>query len=199
MHGRKKNTRSGTGQGPARFAEGSADPARVVISNASCGGYATMAGLVYSPELYCAGINYVGVTDIEPLIPKEASPSRRYWRSTRPGRLSDSTDRKRIYETSPVHFADRIQVPLLMAYGKNDPRVHSDHGFDMERALKKAGKNFEMIIEPSESHGFRMEERSIAFYAKVDEFLKKHVPPPGGRVNVGRPQVIDLPAQTKGE
>ncbi|HUR59698.1 MAG TPA: alpha/beta fold hydrolase [Opitutaceae bacterium] len=177
------------------IAEGIADPARVVISGASYGGYAAMAGLTFSPELYCAGINYVGVTDIEILIPKEAPPNLMYWRNTRLGKLSDSADRKRIYETSPVHFADRINVPLLMAYGKNDPRVHIDHGFDMERALKKAGTNFDLIIEKEEGHGFRMEERSIAFYTKVDEFLKKHVPPAGGRVDVGPSRVIDMPAK----
>ncbi len=181
------------------IAQGIADAGRVVISGASYGGYAAMAGLAYSPELYCAGINYVGVTDIEILIPKEARPSQMYWRDTRLGKLSNPVDRKRIHDTSPVHFAERVNVPLLMAYGKNDPRVHIDHGFDMERALKKAGKNFEMIIEKDEGHGFRTEETSIAFFTRVDAFLKKNVPPPGGRVDVGPTRVIDLPAKSKGE
>lgn len=173
--------------------QGIADPARVVISGASYGGYAAMAGLTFSPELYCAGINYVGVTDIELLIPKEAPPSLMFWRDTRLGRLSDSMDRRRIHDTSPVHFADRIKVPVLMAYGKNDPRVHIDHGFDMERALKKAAKSFEMIIEPDEGHGFRLEEKSIAFFTKVDEFLKKHVQK--ADVKIGPTKVIDFPAK----
>lgn len=180
------------------IAQGIADAGRVVISGASYGGYAAMAGLTLSPELYCAGINYVGVTDIELLIPKGAPADRMYWRDTRLGKLGDSSDRKRIHDTSPVHLADRINVPLLMAYGKNDPRVQIDHGFDMERALKKAGKNFEMIIENDEGHGFRMEEKSIAFFTKVDAFLKKNVPPPGGRVDVGPTRVLDLPAKPKG-
>jgi dipeptidyl aminopeptidase/acylaminoacyl peptidase len=175
--------------------QGIADPARVVISGASYGGYATMAGLAFTPELYCAGINYVGVTNIELLIPKEMPPDRRYWRDTRLGKLTDAADRKRIYETSPVHFADRIQAPLLMAYGKNDPRVHIDHGFDMERALKKAGKNFEMIIEEEEGHGFRLEERSIAFYTRVDAFLKAQVQT--ANVRVGPTRVIEMPARAK--
>lgn len=175
------------------IAQGIADPARVVISGASYGGYAAMAGLVYTPELYCAGINYVGVTDIELLIPREAQPSQMYWRDTRLGKLTDSADRKRIHDTSPLYFADRLNAPLLMAYGKNDPRVHINHGFAMERALKKAGKPFEMIIEPNEGHGFRMEERSIAFYAKVDEFLRRYVQK--ADVKVGPTKVIEMPAR----
>jgi dipeptidyl aminopeptidase/acylaminoacyl peptidase len=173
------------------LAQGIADPARVVISGASYGGYAAMAGLTLSPELYCAGINYVGVTDIEILIPKGAPPDRMYWRDTRLGKLSDAGDRKRIHDTSPVHLADRINVPLLMAYGKNDPRVHIDHGFDMERALKKAGKTYEMIIEADEGHGFRKEESRIAFFDTVDVFLKKNVLTRLGTVTVGPTQVID--------
>lgn len=173
------------------IAQGIADPARVVISGASYGGYATMAGLTLSPELYCAGINYVGVTDIELLIPREAPPDRMYWRNTRLGKLSDPADKKRIHDTSPVHLADRIHVPLLMAYGKNDPRVQIDHGFDMERALKKAGKSYEMIIEADEGHGFRKEESRIAFFEKVDVFLKKNVLARLGTVQVGPIQVLD--------
>lgn len=179
------------------IAQGIADSARVVISGASYGGYATMAGLTLTPELYCAGINYVGVTDIELLIPREAPPDRMYWRNTRLGKLSDSADKKRLHDTSPVHFADRINVPLLMAYGKNDPRVHIDHGFDMERALKKAGKTFEMIIEADEGHGFRKEESRLAFFDKVDVFLKKNVLSRTGSVKVGPTQVIDLPAKAQ--
>lgn len=175
--------------------QGIADPARVVISGASYGGYATMAGLAYSPELYCAGINYVGVTDIELLIPKTMTPRRTYWYDTRIANLRDSADRKRVHDTSPVHFAERIRAPVLMAYGKNDPRVHIDHGYDMERALKKAGKTYEMIIEADEGHGFRMEEKSIAFYTRVDEFLKKHVPPPRVRSEIGTPKTKEMPAQ----
>ena len=176
------------------IAQGIADPARVVISGASYGGYAAMAGITLTPELYCAGINYVGVTDIEILLPKAQTEERMYWRHTRIGDLSLAADRKRVHDTSPVNLADRIQVPLIMAYGKNDPRVHIDHGFDMERALKKAGKPYEMIIQEGEGHGFRNEENSIAFYSRVDEFLKKNVLK--ADVKIGPSKVIDMPAKT---
>ena len=80
-----------------------------------------------------------------------------------------------------------------MAYGKNDPRVNIDQGYDMESALKKAGKPYEMMIEADEGHGFRMEEKRIAFYTKVDEFLKKYVQK--AYVKIGPTQVIEMPAK----
>ncbi|MDI1251495.1 MAG: S9 family peptidase [Lacunisphaera sp.] len=156
--------------------QGLADPKRVLIAGASYGGYATMAGLVYTPELYCAGINYVGVVDINNLIPKAMPADLMHWRHTRLGNPGDSADRKRVHDTSPVHFAERVRVPLLMAYGKNDPRVTIDQAYDIERALKRSNVPYELIIEKDEGHGFRMEEKRIAFYKRIDAFLKQHVP-----------------------
>ncbi len=175
------------------IAEGIVDPARVVIAGASYGGYATLAGLAFTPELYCAGVNYVGVSDIKELIPggDSLSADRAHWYNTRIADLSKSADRQRIQATSPVHFADRIVAPLLMAYGKNDPRVRISQGHDMAAALKKAGKTFEFVIQEKEGHGFRKEELSIAHFTRVDAFLKKYVPPPGGRVEIGPARVVE--------
>ena len=177
--------------------QGTADPERVVIAGASYGGYATMAGLAFTPELYCAGINYVGVVDIDELIPRApgVANERAYWYATRIGDLAKAEDRKRIRDTSPVHFAERIRAPVLMAYGKNDPRVRISQGYDMEAALKKAGKTYEMIIEKEEGHGFRKEELNIAFHTKVDEFLKRYVVK--ASVKVGPTEVIEMPVKSK--
>lgn len=181
--------------------QGIADSKRVLIAGASYGGYATMAGLVYTPELYCAGINYVGVVDINNLIPKARPADQMYWMNTRIGSLSDSADKKRIHDTSPVNFADRVRVPLLMAYGRNDPRVTIDQAYDIERALKRSKVPYELIIEKDEGHGFRMEEKRIAFYAKVDEFLKKHVPGPDtpAKDGLAPPEIISMPAKPTGD
>lgn len=176
-------------------AEGIADPTRIVISGASYGGYATMAGLTFTPELYCAGINYLGRVNIADKISDQETKAMQHWFLTRFGDLENAADRKRLHDTSPVYFADRINAPVLMAYGKNDTQVRIDQGYGMEAALKKAGKTFEMIIEEKEGHGFRKEELSIAFYVRVDAFLKKYVTSPRGSVNVGEAKVIDLPAK----
>lgn len=164
------------------LAQGIADPKRVLISGASYGGYATMAGLVYTPELYCAGINYVGVTDIAMLVDNPGlgqhdGRNGEWWRRTYLG--DPYKDAERIKATSPVNFGDRVRVPLLMGYGKNDPRVEIAHGANMVRALKAAGRvegrDFWYYVESHEGHGFRKEETRIAFYKHIDEFLKTQV------------------------
>jgi dipeptidyl aminopeptidase/acylaminoacyl peptidase len=109
--------------------------------------------------------------------------------------MDKAADRKRAFDTSPCNFADRIRVPVLMAYGKNDPRVNIDQGHDMEAALKKAGRVYEMIIEADEGHGFRMEEKRIAFYTKVDAFLKKNVR--AGYVKIGPTEVVETPKKNE--
>jgi dipeptidyl aminopeptidase/acylaminoacyl peptidase len=81
-----------------------------------------------------------------------------------------------------------------MAYGKNDTQVRIDQGYGMAAALKQAGKTFEMVVEEKEGHGFRKEELSIAFYTRVDAFLKKYVLTPRGSVNIGEARVIGRPA-----
>jgi dipeptidyl aminopeptidase/acylaminoacyl peptidase len=177
------------------IAQGIADPTRVVISGASYGGYATMAGLAFTPELYCAGINYLGRVNIADKIGDQENKDSRYWFATRFGDLDNAADRKRLHDTSPVYFAERIVAPVLMAYGKNDTQVRIDQGYGMEAALKKAGKTFEMIVEEKEGHGFRKEELSIAFYTRVDAFLKKYVTKVG--VKIGPTEVIESPAKPK--
>jgi dipeptidyl aminopeptidase/acylaminoacyl peptidase len=169
--------------------QGFADPKRIVISGASYGGYAAMAGLVYTPELYCAGINYVGVTDIMMLIDRPGlgthdARNGEWWRRTRIG--DPHKDRERIKATSPINFAARVRVPLLMAYGENDPRVEIAHGSVLARRLKDAGRvegrDFWFLTEKHEGHGFAKEEKRIAFYEEIDRFLRNAVPakPTGG-------------------
>jgi dipeptidyl aminopeptidase/acylaminoacyl peptidase len=179
------------------IAKGIADPERVVISGASYGGYAAMAGLVYTPELYCAGINYVGVVDIEDLVPKGVASSDLFWFNSRIANLNDAADRRRVHETSPVNFAERIQAPVLMAYGRNDPRVRISHAYDIERALKRAGKPYKLIIEEGEGHGFESERKRIAFYKEIDAFLKQHVLVPRGKTDIGDTKVVQQPAETE--
>jgi dipeptidyl aminopeptidase/acylaminoacyl peptidase len=183
--------------------QGIADPKRVVISGASYGGYATMAGLVYTPELYCAGINYVGVTDLmehanRPSATTHDGRNFDWWLRTRIG--DPYKDAERIKATSPSNFIDRIRVPLLMGYGLNDPRVPIIHGSKVLSALKAAGRvegrDFWYFVERYEGHGFAKEENRIAFYKHMDEFLKTqvlgHV---AGEAKPGELRVVEMPAK----
>lgn len=179
------------------IAQGYADPSRVAIYGASYGGYATLAGLVYTPELYVCGVNYVGATDIERLgfmlnfnrltKPRQEFMSRRW--------LHPLKDAQQIKDTSPVNFVQNIRVPLLMAYGEYDPRVTIDHGKVLETALKKYDKTYKNIVIGNEGHGFNKFENRIAFYQEMDAFFAEHLRPARGNVELGPVQVKELPAR----
>lgn len=178
-------------------AQGYADPTRVAIYGASYGGYATLVGLVNTPELYVCGVNYVGATDIERLgfmlgfnnmpKPMQAFMSRRW--------LHPLKDRKQIYDTSPINFVDNIRVPLLMAYGEYDPRVTIDHGVVLEEALKKFGKTYQNIVVGNEGHGFNKFENRIAFYRQMEVFFAENLHNQRGRVKLAPLEVKGMPAK----
>ena len=153
--------------------KGYADPQRVAIFGASYGGYATLAGLVYTPELYKCGINYVGVSDLVELV-------RRKDRGEDPGLLSFyrntiGEDHQFLYDHSPVNFVERIRVPLLNAYGDNDVRVNFAQWTELKGQLDKYHKEYDYLYERDEGHGFRHVEDAVAFYDKVEAFLKKNL------------------------
>lgn len=153
--------------------KGYAVPDRVAIFGASYGGYATLAGLVYTPELYKCGINYVGVSDLVEL-------TRRKYAGEDPGTLSFyrntiGDDRQFLYDRSPVNFVERIRVPLLNAYGDNDVRVNFAQWTELKAQLDKYHKDYDYLYERDEGHGFRHVEDAVAFYDKVEAFLKKNL------------------------
>ncbi len=155
--------------------EGIADPERICIYGASYGGYATMAGLTYTPELYQCGINYVGVTSI-PLLFKTLPKA---WDAIRPQmewRVGDpKADKALLEDRSPLNHVDKIQVPLLMAYGTKDARVDLSHATQAERQLKRHEKDYQLMIKKDEGHGFRKYENVMDYYKMMEEFLANHL------------------------
>jgi dipeptidyl aminopeptidase/acylaminoacyl peptidase len=150
-----------------------ADPDRICIYGGSYGGYAAMAGLTFTPELYKCGINYVGVTDINLLF--ETMPAS--WKLVRAemkrtiGDPDDEEEARLMAERSPINHVDKIKVPLLMGYGKQDPRVVLDHALKLEKELKRYEVDYELIIEEKEGHGFRKFENQVEWYTKLIDFL----------------------------
>jgi dipeptidyl aminopeptidase/acylaminoacyl peptidase len=106
--------------------QGIADPKRIGIYGASYGGYATLAGVTFTPDLYAAAVNYVGVSNLFTFM-KTIPP---YWEPFRAqmyemvGNPDDAKDQARMKATSPVFHADRIRTPLFVAQGARDPRVN---------------------------------------------------------------------------
>jgi dipeptidyl aminopeptidase/acylaminoacyl peptidase len=160
------------------IAQGMADPKRIAIAGASYGGYATMMGLVKEPELYRAGINWVGVTDLDLLYDIGWSDmGKEYEKYGLPALVGDQKkDRAQFDATSPIKRAKEITKPVLMAYGDKDYRVPLPHGKDMRDALSKAGKvEVEWVVYEDEGHQWMLVKNKVDFWTRVEKFLAKHL------------------------
>jgi dipeptidyl aminopeptidase/acylaminoacyl peptidase len=155
--------------------EGIADPKRICIYGGSYGGYATLEGLVKTPDLYACGVDYVGVSNLFTFM-KTIPP---YWKPFL-GMMHEMVgdpekDKERMRAASPALNADRIKVPLLIAQGANDPRVNKDESDQMVKALKARGIDVPYIVKDNEGHGFHNEENQFAFYEAMETFLDKYI------------------------
>lgn len=155
--------------------EGIADPGRVAIYGASYGGYATLAGLAFTPDLYACGVDYVGVSSIFTMM--ESIPP--YWelyRSMQYEMIGDPVKDKELLESvSPLLHVDKIKAPLFVAQGANDPRVKKSESDQMVEALKARGIDVPYMVKENEGHGFYNEENQFDFYREMEKFLKKHI------------------------
>ncbi len=157
--------------------EGIVDPNKVCIYGASYGGYATMAGLTFTPDLYKCGINYVGVTDVGLLF--ESMP--KYWeplKEVMKVQIGDPEDKELMNRMSPLAHVDKIKAPLMIVHGAQDPRVVKQHANDLRDVLEDRDISLsddEWIMKTNEGHGFRKEENRIELYQKMEKFLAKHL------------------------
>ena len=156
-----------------------ADPKRIAIAGGSYGGYAAMMGLVREPELFKAGINFVGVTDIELLysIGWSDTAGSTWERFGMPKLIGErDKDLAQFRKTSPLLLADQIKQPVFMAYGEDDLRVPLPHGTKLRDALKKAGNTqVEWIQYANEGHGFLLEKNKVDFYSRMEKFLAQNL------------------------
>jgi len=158
--------------------QGIADPKRVGIYGGSYGGYATLAGLTFSPELYACGVDYVGVSNLftfQASIPPYWEPYKEMLYEMVGHPQKDSL---LLRDASPVFHVDNIKAPLLVAQGLNDPRVNKNESDQMVEALKKKGIDVPYMVKDNEGHGFRNEENRFDFYGAMEQFFFKHL---GGR------------------
>lgn len=159
--------------------EGIADPKRVGIYGASYGGYATLAGITYTPNLYACAVDYVGVSNLFTFM-KTVPP---YWQPFMQMMYEMVGDPVKdsilLHEASPVFYVDKIRTPLFIAQGANDPRVNKAESDQIVEALKKRGVKVEYMVKENEGHGFGNEENQFDFYGAMEKFLAKHL---GGRI-----------------
>jgi dipeptidyl aminopeptidase/acylaminoacyl peptidase len=160
------------------IAEGIADPDKVCIYGWSYGGYATLAGLVFTPDLYACGVNGVGPSNIQTLfasIPPYWAPLKKMF-TMRVGDVENDEELNR--KISPLFHVDNIQAPLLIGQGANDPRVNIREADQIFEAMKAKNLPVEYIVYTDEGHGFARPPNRLDFYGRAEEFLAKHL---GGR------------------
>ena len=161
-------------------AEDIADPKRVGIIGGSYGGYATLAGVTFTPDLYAAAVDIVGPSNLITLL--ESIPP--YWEAARKvfavrmGDASTPEGKKLLMEESPLNSADKIKTPLLVAQGANDPRVNRREAEQIVIALRDRGFKVEYILAPDEGHGFQRPINNLALFMAAEKFLAEHL---GGR------------------
>ena len=161
---------------------GYADADTVCIAGASYGGYATMAGLVFTPDLYRCGINSVGVTDQQQLLDNFAAKASRFqsW-DEEPllewGDMSTEEGQKYAKEISPILHVDNIKAPVLVLHGTNDPIVPVFHARDLIAKLEKLGKEYDSMFQAYEEHCVVScgELANLEFLNIQEEFLDKYL------------------------
>jgi dipeptidyl aminopeptidase/acylaminoacyl peptidase len=157
-----------------------ADPKRIVIMGGSYGGYATLTGLTFTPDVFAAGVDIVGPSNLVTLL--NSIPP--YWKpqielfATRVGDNRTEEGRKFLESRSPLTRVDKISKPLLIGQGANDPRVKQAESDQIVKAMQAKNIPVTYTLFPDEGHGFARPENNIAFMAVTEAFLAKHV---GGR------------------
>lgn len=155
--------------------QGVANPAAVAIYGGSYGGYATLAGVAFTPQLYACAIDYVGVSNLFTFmntIPPYWKPylEMMYEMVGNPEKHKDE-----MYEASPIFHTEKIRAPLFVAQGANDPRVNIDESDQIVSALRKRGLEVLYMVKYDEGHGFHNEENMFEFYKAMLGFLHRHL------------------------
>lgn len=157
-----------------------ADPDKVAVMGGSFGGYSTLAGLTFTPELYACGVDIVGPSNLITLL--ESIPP--YWKpilemfTTRVGDHRTEEGRVLLKKRSPLTYADRISRPLLIGQGANDPRVKQAEADQIVEAMQAKSIPVAYVLYPDEGHGFARPENRRSFFAIAEAFLARCL---GGR------------------
>ncbi len=155
--------------------QGIADAKRVAIYGGSYGGYCTLAGMTFTPELYACGIDYVGVSNLFTFM-KTIPPYWKLFLESMYEMVGDpEKDKDLMTAASPVFHVDQIKSPLLVIQGAKDPRVNIEESNQIVEALKKRGIDVPYLVKENEGHGFHNEENRFEAYEAMENFLEKHL------------------------
>ena len=158
--------------------QGIADPENICVYGGSYGGYACLAGLAFTPDVYKCGVDIVGPSNIKTLL--DSIPP--YWGPLRNDMLKKigdvDADEEFNKKISPLYHVDNIKAPLLIGQGANDPRVKQAEADQIAFAMQKKGIPVEYVLYPDEGHGFARPDNRIDFNGRAEKFLAEHL---GGR------------------
>ncbi len=163
--------------------ENIADKEKIAIMGGSYGGYATLVGLTYTPDVFACGVDIVGPSNLNTLL--NTIPP--YWKSFRDvfvhhiGDPDTEEGAALLEERSPLNRVDSIVKPLLIGQGANDPRVKQAEADQIVKAMKAKQIPVTYVLYPDEGHGFARPENNLSFFAVTEAFLAQHI---GGRYQV---------------
>ena len=149
----------------------------MAVTGGSYGGYATLAGVTFTPNLYAAAVDIVGPSNILTLL-ATVPP---YWKPMlamfkhRIGDWTTPEGKAMLEKRSPLHYADRIRTPLAIFQGKNDPRVKMSESDQIVTAIRKRGGKVLYVVYPDEGHGFRRPANKRDFFGRTERFLARHL------------------------
>ena len=158
-------------------AQGTVNPKRTGIAGGSYGGYATLAGVAFTPDLYAAAVAIVPPSDLTFLL--HSIPP--YWEAGRKimyARMADpdTPEGKKLLESeSPVNAAEKIRTPLMVVQGANDPRVNKRNSDEIVIAVRDKGVPVEYLVAPDEGHGFARPINNLAMVTEMEKFLAKYL------------------------
>ena len=186
------------------ISEGIAARDKVAIMGGSYGGYATLAGLTFTPEVFACGVDIVGPSNLETLlstIPPYWAPMVKIFHE-RMGNPETEEGHAMLKAASPLYKADAITKPLLIAQGANDPRVKQAESDQIVGAMKEAGIPVTYVLYPDEGHGFAKPANNIAFYALAENFLAQNLggraEPVGDVLEPSTAEIVEGAAHVKG-
>jgi len=161
--------------------QGIADPERICIYGGSYGGYATLMGVVKTPDLYQCGVGYVGVYDLvwfrdgdgSDFSMGQGAQARRNFERFMSSAVGE--DPESLRPVSPVHHVDKIKADLFIVHGGSDVRVPIGHAERLREALDKIGKPYEWMVKEEEGHGFYDVDNRVDLYTSMLAFFDRHI------------------------
>lgn len=154
-----------------------ADPKKIAIMGYSYGGYATLVGLTFTPDIFCCGVSIVGISNLLTFI-KKLPP---YLKPTvallknRIGDIDTESGRKMLLERSPLTYASHIKKPLLIIHGAHDPRVNKSESEQFVNKVRKNGVPITYVVYHDEGHGINTEQNRLSSHAIIEKFLAENL------------------------